>query len=99
VLLANDQQSAFDCVPSNTPFKGQVLNQTSTWWFNRTKDIVRNALIVVPASCVTGMRKCDVFPVYFVICGYMTDSAETPCGRSAIVLEHENTAVTSFLLA
>jgi phosphoribosylaminoimidazole-succinocarboxamide synthase len=77
VIVTTDRQSAFDRLLANIPFKGQVLNQTSAWWFHRTKDIVPNALVGVPDPCLTVMRKCDVFPVEFVVRGYMTGSTET----------------------
>ena len=30
------------------PYKGQVLNQLSAWWFERTADIVANHVVAVP---------------------------------------------------
>jgi hypothetical protein len=37
ILITTDRQSAFDRVLAAIPFKGQVLNLTSAWWFeNRT---------------------------------------------------------------
>ena len=44
----------------------QVLNQTSAWWFERTAEMVPNALLAVPHPNVSVMRKCSVFPVEFV---------------------------------
>ena len=32
-LITTDRQSAFDRILASIPFKGQVLNQTSAWWF------------------------------------------------------------------
>ena len=52
-----------ECEPlnlGNIPFKGAVLNQTSTWWFNNTKHIVPNAWLSSPDPNVTIMRKCEV---------------------------------------
>ena len=37
VLITTDRQSAFDRVLASIPFKGQVLNLTSAWWFENTK--------------------------------------------------------------
>ena len=42
VLVTTDRQSAFDRVLAAIPFKGQVLNQVSAFWFENTKDIVPN---------------------------------------------------------
>jgi phosphoribosylaminoimidazole-succinocarboxamide synthase len=42
LLVTTDRVSAFDRVLASVPFKGQVLNLISLWWFDRTKHIVRN---------------------------------------------------------
>ena len=44
-LITTDRQSAFDINLANIPFKGQVLTQTSAFWFENTKDIVQNHVI------------------------------------------------------
>ena len=36
-LITTDRQSAFDRVLAAIPFKGQVLNLTSAWWFEQTR--------------------------------------------------------------
>lgn len=38
VLITTDRQSAFDRVLASIPFKGQVLNLVSAWWFEKTKN-------------------------------------------------------------
>ncbi len=48
VLITTDRQSAFDRVIAAVPYKGQVLNLTSAWWFEQTADIVPNHLLAVP---------------------------------------------------
>ena len=55
--------------------QGQVLNQTSAWWMGVTEGIVGNALLAVPDPNVSIMRKCTVFPVEFVVRGFMTGAA------------------------
>ncbi|XP_039049853.1 phosphoribosylaminoimidazole-succinocarboxamide synthase, chloroplastic-like [Hibiscus syriacus] len=77
VLVTTDRQSAFDRIIASIPFKGQVLNETSLWWFNRTQDIVPNAVVSVPDKNVTIAKKCSVFPVEFVVRGFVTGSTET----------------------
>lgn len=77
VIVTTDRQSAFDRLLASVPFKGQVLNQTSAWWFERTGHIVRNAVLSVPDPNVAVMKKCSVFPVEFVVRGYMTGSTST----------------------
>ena len=76
-LITTDRQSAFDRVLASIPFKGQVLNLTSAWWFDQTKHIIPNHVISVPDPNVTLAKKCDVFPIEFVVRGYITGSTET----------------------
>lgn len=62
-------------VTSRRAAQGQVLNQTSAWWMEATQHIVPNALLAVPDPNVSIMRKCSVFPVEFVVRGFMTGAA------------------------
>ena len=77
VLITTDRQSAFDRVLASIPFKGQVLNLTSAWWFEQTKRIIPNQVISVPDPNVTLAKNCDVFPIEFVVRGYITGSTST----------------------
>lgn len=77
IAVTTDRQSAFDRHLAYIPFKGQVLNQTSAWWFKNTEHIVPNAWVSSPDPNVTVMRRCDVFPIEFVVRGYMTGSTST----------------------
>ena len=77
IAVTTDRQSAFDRHLASIPFKGAVLNRTSAWWFNQTKDIVPNAWISSPDPNVTVMKKCTVFPIEFVVRGYLTGSTST----------------------
>lgn len=77
VLVTTDRQSAFDRVLASIPFKGQVLNETSLWWFNKTQHIIPNAVVSSPDRNVTIAKKCSVFPVEFVVRGYVTGSTDT----------------------
>lgn len=77
VLVTTDRQSAFDRVLASIPFKGQVLNETSLWWFNQTQHIIPNAVVSSPDRNVTIAKKCSVFPVEFVVRGYVTGSTDT----------------------
>jgi len=76
-LITTDRQSAFDRVLASIPFKGQVLNLTSAWWFEQTKSIINNHVINVPDPNVTLAKKCNVFPIEFVVRGYITGSTST----------------------
>lgn len=77
ILVATDRLSAFDRILAAVPFKGQVLNQTSLWWFDKTKHIIPNAVMSAPDPNVTIATKCKVFPVEFVVRGYVTGSTST----------------------
>jgi phosphoribosylaminoimidazole-succinocarboxamide synthase len=76
-LITTDRQSAFDRVLAAVPFKGQVLNMTSAWWFEQTRHIVANHVLSVPDPNVTIARKCTVFPIEFVVRGYITGTTST----------------------
>ena len=56
-MVTTDRQSAFDRVLAAIPFKGQALNLTSRWWFDKTKDIVANHVLDVPDPNVTMAKK------------------------------------------
>jgi phosphoribosylaminoimidazole-succinocarboxamide synthase len=77
LLITTDRQSAFDRILASIPYKGQVLNQVSSFWFDNTRDIVSNAVIEIPDPNVTVAKKCKVFPVEFVVRGYLTGSTDT----------------------
>ena len=76
-LITTDRQSAFDRVLASIPFKGQVLNLTSAWWFEKTRDIIQNQVISIPDPNVTLAKKCEVFPIEFVVRGFITGSTST----------------------
>lgn len=77
LLITTDRQSAFDRVLASVPFKGQVLNLTSGWWFQQTEHIIPNHVIVIPDPNVTIAKKCTVFPIEFVMRGYITGTTST----------------------
>ncbi|MFH1378266.1 MAG: phosphoribosylaminoimidazolesuccinocarboxamide synthase [Planctomycetota bacterium] len=77
VLVTTDRQSAFDRILASIPFKGQVLNQVSAFWFETTKDIIPNHVIATPDPNVTVGKKCSVLPIEMVVRGYLTGSTGT----------------------
>jgi len=77
ILVTTDRQSAFDRILAAIPFKGQVLNLTSAWWFEQTKHIVKNHVVALPDPNVIVAEKCEVFPIEFVVRGYITGSTLT----------------------
>lgn len=72
VLIATDRVSAFDRVLGLIPYRGQVLNQLSLWWFQQTQDIVANHVIISPDPNVTIAREARALPVEVVVRGYIT---------------------------
>lgn len=77
VLVTTDRHSSFDRIIAHIPWKGQVLNQLSAWWFERTKDIVPNHILAIPDPNVTVARKCTMVPVEAVVRGYLTGVTDT----------------------
>ncbi|MFO2971032.1 phosphoribosylaminoimidazolesuccinocarboxamide synthase [Legionella pneumophila serogroup 10] len=77
ILVTTDRQSAFDRCLAAVPYKGQVLNLTSVWWFKNTQAIVPNHLIAVPDPNVAIVKKCKIFPIEFVVRGYISGSTST----------------------
>src|SRR3989344_5266659 len=63
ILISTDRHSSFDRIIVHIPHNGQVLNQTSLWWFEHTKDIVPNHVINSPDPNVTVAKKCTMVPV------------------------------------
>lgn len=74
VLITSDRLSAFDCVLTTIPFKGEVLNRLAEFWFQRTRHVVKNHLLNVPDPNVTVAVACQPIPVEVVIRGYLTGS-------------------------
>src|SRR5689334_1103092 len=48
LLVTTDRLSAFDRILASVPYKGQVLNQLSAWWFEQTRNILSNHLVSLP---------------------------------------------------
>lgn len=77
LLLTTDRQSGFDRLLGAIPFKGQVLNRTSLYWFEQTRNIIGNHVLSSPHANALIARKCTVLPIEFVVRGYMTGSTDT----------------------
>jgi len=72
ILITTDRISAFDSVLGHIPFKGQVLNQLSAFWFTETVDIVRNHMLSVPDPNVMVVSNATALPIEIVVRGYIT---------------------------
>jgi phosphoribosylaminoimidazole-succinocarboxamide synthase len=81
LFITTDRLSAFDRVIAGVPYKGQVLNQLSAWWFERTADVVANHVIDVPDPNVLVARAAQPLPVEVVVRGYITGVTSTSLWR------------------
>ncbi len=77
ILITTDRVSAFDRVVGAIPFKGQVLNQLSAWWFEQVRDVVASHVIDVPDPNVTVGREAEPLPVEVIVRGYITGVTST----------------------
>jgi phosphoribosylaminoimidazole-succinocarboxamide synthase len=77
LLITTDRLSAFDRVLARVPFKGQVLNQLTAWWFEQTRDILPNHMESIPDPNAVVALEADAFPVEVVVRGYITGVTTT----------------------
>jgi len=77
ILITTDRLSAFDKVIANIPFKGQVLNALTKFWFENTKDICPNYILEYPDPNVIVGEECEPLMVEMVVRGYITGSTTT----------------------
>lgn len=77
ILITTDRVSAFDRVLGAIPYKGQVLNQLSAWWFEQVADIVGSHVIAIPDPNVTIGREAEALPVEVIVRGYITGVTRT----------------------
>ncbi len=77
LFITTDRLSAFDRVLARVPFKGQVLNQLSAWWFDITRDLIDNQMVSIPDPNAIVARTVKRFPVEIVVRGYITGVTTT----------------------
>lgn len=77
LIVTTDRLSAFDRVLAQVPYKGQVLNQLSAWWFEQTQSIIPNHLISVPDPNVSIVRVAEPMLVEVIVRGYITGVTST----------------------
>ncbi len=81
LFITTDRLSAFDRVVAGVPYKGQVLNQLSGWWFERTADVVANHVVGFPDPNALIARAAQPLPVEVVVRGYITGVTSTSLWR------------------
>jgi phosphoribosylaminoimidazole-succinocarboxamide synthase len=74
VMVTTDRLSAFDRVLTTVPFKGEILNRLTTFWFEKTKEVAPNHILDVPDPSVLVVRKLNPLAVEMVVRGYLTGS-------------------------
>ena len=92
LMVATDRISAFDFIlPDEIPFKGEVLNRISTFWFDKFADIVPNHLVSIDpadfpeefaeyrdylAGRAMLVKKAQTIPIECIVRGYLTGSGK-----------------------
>jgi len=90
LIVSTDRLSAFDVIMNEgIPYKGQILNSISNFWFEYTKDIIPNHFISVnvddyPKECEPYkeilrnrsmlVKKAELIPIECIVRGYITGS-------------------------
>lgn len=92
LMVATDRISAFDLIlPDEIPFKGEVLNRISAFWFDKFADIVPNHLVSIDpadfpeefaeyrdylAGRAMLVKKAQTIPIECIVRGYLTGSGK-----------------------
>lgn len=77
ILITSDRLSAFDRIIALVPFKGQVLNALTKFWFENTKDICPNYIESYPDPNVIVGKECKPLMLEMIVRGYITGSTST----------------------
>ncbi len=74
LMVTSDRISAFDHVLGTIPFKGQILTEIASFWFDKTKDIVPNHYIKSIDPQVLLVKEAKPLPVEVIVRKYITGS-------------------------
>src|SRR5690349_12494008 len=77
LIITTDRLSAFDRNLATVPFKGQVLNQLSAWWFEQTRDVISNHLVALPAPNAAVVTVAKPFSIEVIVRGYISGVTST----------------------
>ncbi|MEW5940676.1 MAG: phosphoribosylaminoimidazolesuccinocarboxamide synthase [Chloroflexota bacterium] len=77
LIVTTDRLSAFDRILARVPFKGQVLNELSAWWFEQTRDIIPNHLVSVPDPNASVVTEVEPLMVEVIVRGYISGVTST----------------------
>lgn len=89
LLVTTDRLSAFDRILARVPFKGQVLNQLSAWWFEQTSGIIDNHMLSLPDPNALLAENAEPFLVEVIVRGYLTGVTSTALWRRYELGERE----------
>jgi phosphoribosylaminoimidazole-succinocarboxamide synthase len=64
-------------VLARVPYKGQVLNQLSAWWFKQTESLIPNHLVSIPDPNAAIVKRVNPIPVEVIVRGYITGVTST----------------------
>src|ERR1051325_4341601 len=77
-IVVTDRISVFDYTIGTIPFKGQILNQLSTWWFRQLDSIaIPHHLLSTPHPNISVVKRAKPLPIEFVIRAYLTGTTTT----------------------
>lgn len=77
LLVTTDRLSAFDRILARVPYKGQVLNQLTNWWFRQTQSVIPNHLVAEPDPNAAVVEVVEPFLVEVIVRGYITGVTTT----------------------
>lgn len=77
LIITTDRLSAFDRILAKVPYKGQVLNQLSAWWFNQTSDLIPNHLLSLPDPNAAVVTEVEPLLVEVIVRGYISGVTST----------------------
>ncbi len=76
-IVVSDRISAFDFILGTIPFKGQVLNSITAWWFEKLNGVVNHHFISTPDPNISLVKNAKVLPVEIIVRGYLTGTTKT----------------------
>ncbi len=77
LIVTTDRLSAFDRILARVPYKGQVLNQLSSWWFGQIENIIPNHLVSIPDQNAAIVSIAEPFRVEVIVRGYISGVTST----------------------
>ena len=77
VVVTTDRCTVFNQHVGQVPYKGQVLNQLTNWWFEHTADIVPNDVIDVPDPNVAIVIRAHPLPIAVIVRGFISGITPT----------------------